>query len=375
MPRCCTLLCGLVLSAALSSSAAAQDIAWRTGRALEQQLGQPMSVRWQQMPLREALNSLAASQQVAIVLDRRVDPGQPLDLELRDVPVASALARIAADRGLGVAQLDAVMYVGPPSAARRIRTLAALAREQVEALPRAARERLLARQSWQWEDFATPRVLLEHLADSQELTVENLDAVPHDLWPRASLPPLTLVDRLTLVLIGFDLTFEVADQGRAIRIVPARADMTLTRSYPAGRDPQATASRVASLVPDAAVRVQGEQIEVRGRAEDHARVAALLSGQPQRRARHTVPRERVKVFTLNVENKPLGPLVRQLAAQLQLELQMDDSALAASGVELQRLVSLQVNSATLEELLNALLLPHQLGYRLSGQQLEVFPAP
>ena len=44
--------------------------------------------------------------------------------------------------------------------------------------------------------------------------------MPHDLWAAADLPPISLVDRLTLIAIQFDLTFKVAEHGKRLELVP-----------------------------------------------------------------------------------------------------------------------------------------------------------
>jgi len=95
---CCTPLCGGAcpcrrpcnLDHRRGISAAAR----RTGR-------HPVSGN----PLRAAITSLSQAQQVAILIDRRVDPGQKLELTLKDVPMESALQTIADRCGLGVSRL------------------------------------------------------------------------------------------------------------------------------------------------------------------------------------------------------------------------------------------------------------------------------
>src|SRR6185369_10390717 len=48
----------------------------------------------------------------------------------------------------------------------------------------------------------------------------------HDLWPAYDLPPLTLVERLTVVLAGFGQTYQVTDGGQ-VRIIPIPQDTSL----------------------------------------------------------------------------------------------------------------------------------------------------
>ena len=65
--------------------------------------------------------SLSRAQRVAVLIDRRVDPNQKLDLQLSGVPMDAALQQIADRCGLGVSRLGAVVYLGPPPAADHLR--------------------------------------------------------------------------------------------------------------------------------------------------------------------------------------------------------------------------------------------------------------
>ena len=104
---------------------AADRVAWTTGREFQQRLAQPVDILWTGNPLRAAIRGLSEAQQVAILLDRRVDPGQKLDLTIKGKPLEAALQTIADHCGLGVSRLGAVVYLGPPSAAQRLRPAAA----------------------------------------------------------------------------------------------------------------------------------------------------------------------------------------------------------------------------------------------------------
>ena len=70
---------------------------------------------------------MSRAEQVAVLLDRRADPGARLELKLNSVPLAAAMRDLARTRKLGVAWVGPVAYFGPLEVAARIRTLAALA--------------------------------------------------------------------------------------------------------------------------------------------------------------------------------------------------------------------------------------------------------
>ena len=65
-----------------------------------------------------------------------------------------------------------------------------------------------------------PRELLTHLVEQAGVDLLGGQQVPHDLWAAADLPALTWVDRVTLIVNQFDLTFEVVPGGRSVRLIP-----------------------------------------------------------------------------------------------------------------------------------------------------------
>jgi len=368
----------LVVAPALQATAGVEPpVAWLDGAALEQQLRTPVDVFWSGTPLRQAVVSLAHSRRAAVLIDRRIDPGQKLDLQLNGLPLEQVYREVAGSRPLGVVWLGPVAYFGPPRATSRIRTLAELRREEVRRLPAAVGRKLLAPGRIRWDDFATPRDLLARLAAESGIEIFGLEQVPHDLWAGADLPAISLVDRVTLVAGQFDLTFEIAADGSAVALVPVPDDVALVRSYPGGRDPQALADRWAALVPQSQVKVVAGEIFVRGLLEDHERIEA--SARPLRQTRPTASRSSrasvgEKRFTVPQGKGPLGPVLEQLAGKLGLTLRIDREALQRAGISLQQPISFSVDNATLEELFEAVLTPAGCTFRLKGNVLEVRPA-
>ena len=219
-----------ILFAAIAALQADAASPWATGPEFQEQLSRPADILWAENPLRQALGRLAEEKRTAIVLDRRVDPEQKLDVQISDVSLRAALQQIAASRGLGVSILGSVVYVGPAAAASRLRTLAALRADDARRLPAAAARKFRRARPMRWDDLATPRSLLVGLAEDNGLELSGLDLVPHDLWAGAELPPLSLTDRLTLLAVQFNLTFAVQSDGADLRLAP------LPRAHGAGAE-------------------------------------------------------------------------------------------------------------------------------------------
>ncbi len=263
---------GAPLSTPPSNRAVKQD-GWLTGGELKRQLTQPISMSWTDTPFRRAVQDLATSQRVAILLDRRIDPDQKITLSLSSTPLEEVLARVADDRRAELAQMGPVAYIGPANAARRLRTLAALRTEDAQRLSAERRKPFLAVRPWAWDDLATPRELIGLLAQEAGVEIEGQAQVPHDLWAAQSLPPLSWVDRLTLVAAQFDLTFQFDSGGRIVRLVAIPQDVALRRSYPGGAGAAEKARQWRELAPEATIEVVSGRIVVSGRLEDHERLS------------------------------------------------------------------------------------------------------
>jgi len=353
---------------------------WKTGALWHAQLAEPVETLWGNVPLRQALRDLERSERVAIWLDRRVDPGLPLELAGEGKPLGDVLGRIAQAHGLGVSLFEPVVYLGPAEAAARLRTVAQLRREELRRLPALAAAPFQRAAPSRWDDLAEPRVLVETLGRQAGIEIRGLERVPHDLWPAAEWPAMAWTDRLTLLLFPFDLAFRVEPSGRAVEIVPLPRDVAITRSYPGGSDPQGLVSQWAALAPRSRIEIDGRRIVVHGLVEDHERIKP--SGPPPSGvARPAAPSrpslDHVRIERFTVQNKPLREVLDHVGKQLGLVLQMDESALAAHGIALDRLISLEITNATVDELLGATLSPAGLRFTRRDRTvtIDAQPAP
>jgi len=361
-------LIGLFAALLVAPPASGQSSSPRASRGAANPWNQQVSIAWSQRPLRDGLAGLGETVGVGIFLDRRIDPGQLLDLTIRDQPLEAALAEIAAAGQARVARLDRVAYVGPPATASKLATLAALRHDEASRLPAAAKARLLRASAWQWPALAQPRQLLSELAAEARVTVAGAEQIPHDLWPAVALPPLAWVDRLTLVLAGFDLTFELAADGASVQLVPIPAQVALTRSYSVRRSIEQAAARLRELVPGASIEPGPQGVVVTGSAEAHETIARTLAGgEPAKRPAPAAAESR-KRYSLKVEkNASAGSVLRKVADELGKELRYDEAALP----KLKQPVQLNLRDATLDELLRATVEPLGLRYRVTAEAIEV----
>jgi hypothetical protein len=363
---CFAVLCGVTTAAAW---AATGD--WVTGAALERQLKAAVSVSWSNIPLARALGSLSASQHVAIVLDRRVDPDQPIRLMLSQQPLAEGLRQIADHLKLGYCQFGPVAYFGPGDVAKQLRTLGALRSQQARGLSADAARKLLTMRTSHWDDLAEPRQLLADLAAEAEVRIIGEEKIPHDLWRASDLPPLTWIDRVTLLAAQFDLTFHVDKSGQKVELLPAPAKVVLSRTYLAGRETDELAKRWAEALPQAKIAVEGNKIRLDGLLEDHEFVEHRLRGTPTVRTKVTPGKE---VYQLSIDNAPLDQVVQQLGQRLNLEFQWDRAAIDAAGISVAQVVSIKVTNASLDDLVRAVFDGTGLAFRRDDERVSIFPA-
>jgi len=352
-----------------------------------------VTLAWSGVPLRHALADLAASQHVAVLLDRRIDPGQRIKLELSDVSLRQALEKIAAATGGGVAILADVAYLGPTDRAGQLRTLAMQLHDRLAKLPPARCRAWLVPARLEYPELSTPRDLLEHLAADGGVSLDGSDQLPHDLWAEMKTPSLPLVDRLLLVAVQFDRTLEIAEDGQSAAFIAIAEPVVVERNYPAGRDPEALLTRWREAAPDAELRRVGERLVVRARAEDHERMrggsqaiarpdqagAAEPRGrrptsQPGSKRRPIDALAQTRIDSFAVEAKPLDAVLDTLGKRLQLEIEFDAEAIQAAGINLRRLVSLKLERATVDELLAATLRSAGLVHERTGNKVVVRPA-
>jgi hypothetical protein len=369
---CCLIVCltawsGAAGQASKKTGPSPRKIVWLT--ADEIQRPGALRITWAGTPLREALRNLSQSQRLAILLDHRVDPEQLVSLTLNDLSPAEAIQRTAEEQKLRVALLGPLAYVGPPQQTRQIRTLAALRKQEAQQLPADAKQALLANRTTTWNQLATPKEILASLADEAHVKLLGLEQVPHDLWGAAVLPAMPWTDRLSAVAFPLGLTFEFDKTGRQVALVPIGDRVQIERSYPGGANPTKLAAGWKERAPDAEIRIADGRVIVRGLIEDHERIQpAKATSKPGKETPATAGK---KVQTIKVDDISLESLLRQLEERLSIHFEYDQAALAAAGVPLSRVVSLDVKKVTLDELLAAIFDPLGLYFERDGATIKV----
>ncbi len=300
-----------------------------------------------------------------------VDPTLRISLNVEAATLPEVLEGLAASASLGVSELPRLHYLGPLAAAGQLRTLAAVRREEVGRLPATRRGGLERKQAVTWPRITEPRQLITALVERRGWRIGGAEHIPHDLWPAGELPALALSDQLTVLLVGFDLSFEAKPAEPTLEIVRLKP-LTLNRRY---RLPGEFSNPEALLrqVPAAQVRVDGETISVDARLEDHEQFAELLRGRAPRARRGPARQNSKQVYTLRVQEQPIGAVLDELGARLGWTIEIDRDAVRAAGLSLDTRVSFSVANSDEDELLDALLRAAGLDYRREGERLRIVP--
>ena len=146
-----------------------------------------------------------------------------------------------------------------------------------------------------------------------------------------------------------------------------RKDVTLRRSYELRANPSQLVAKLRQLFPDAQYTTARNQLTAVGKYEVHDAIKRLLSGKKV--TTRTVT-ESDKRYTLAVENQPLGGVLKAVAMQLNLTVRFDPRVAG----KLNALISFNVKDATRDQLIEAIVQPAGLAFKIEDARLKVFPA-
>ncbi len=348
--------------------ACAQDRNWKEGKELTQQLDAVVSVQWSGVPLRQALMNLATAQHVAIWLDRRVNPDQQIEFAAQRVSLDILLQKLTSQLGLGSCRVDSILYVGPPETTEWLSTVAAVNRQKVQQANSAVSRRLLAKSPWRFPQLTPPAELLQEIARTASVNIVGARYMPHDLWPAYDLPPVSLIDRVTLLLAGFGKTVDVAADAATLTIVNMPEQAIYHEVYPTKSSAAAVTTQLRKSFPDVNIETQTGRIRVSGKYEDHLLIQRLLAGEQISRT-SVVPGGQQR-YDLNIENQPFAGVARALGKSLGFTTTNLDSKLEPVFGEL---ISFQVKQVSRDVLLQTLADTVNADFRVDGATLTFFP--
>jgi hypothetical protein len=333
------------------------------------------SINWERVPLRDAIARVSELFDRTVFIDRRVDPDLRITLQVETASIDQVLQSVADALSLGTSNLNGLRYLGPRHSAEQLRTVAVVRDEAIALLPGADRNNLQRKSSLSWPRLSEPRQLVGSVAQRRGWQLRKSELIPHDLWNAGELPELSAAEQLTVLLIGFDLTFKTLPKERALEIIRLE-EVTIRREY---RLPSRSADAIAPLRQELrtakSVRREATRVIVDARVEQHERLADLFARRPSSRPSRRPTSQSQRLYTLRVQEQPVSAILKQLAERLGWTVEFDDAAIRTAGLSADARVSFSVEDSSEEELLDAMLRPAGLSYRREGELLRIVPRP
>ena len=358
---------------------------FQTGARFLTEIDRTLSASWANVELRDLLKKIGDERRVAILLDRRVDPTLQLPLNLTNSSLREGVRDLARLIGADVSVAEPVIYVGPPAAAQRLRTLIELRSSELSAressIPEKRRVELSTKHTITWQDLDSPVEIVQRIADRYRLTIRHLDLLPHDLWVANTLPSVTAAEALSLILMQFDLTFAWTATGQGFELVSAPEWAVIEKRH---RVKGRTAAEALKLVQQygpvfsektaKSVKLDGSDLVVTGRIEDHEVVAALLSGSGTKRpdAATGVKPIKQRLFTLKIDRVPARVLMKKLE-ESEITFEYDAEKLAAAGIDLDQPIKLEVEKASAADFFKAVFDPLRLTVEIDNLTVKLKP--
>ena len=309
-------------------------------------LDTPVTATWNGIGLRDWAGRASELARVPVIVDRRLDPDTLITLDCRAQPLREVLEHAAAAAGGELAVLRGSIRVVPSATATMLGRAEQARDARLAALPSKQRAVLAERRPWSWPAGSRPRDLVASAAAEAGIELQGTDRVPHDHLPAVSLPPLTLAERLDLVL---------ADRGLRVDWQPA-----------ADRDRSPPAATIVAIDEKLPAASPGRPAVVR-KPERPADRSAATSKKP---AGGRQPAGGKETFSLRVA-APLQELLTTIAGRLQLRLDLDVESLRRRGIAPGEIVRATVKDATRDQLLDAILAPIGLTWTIDDGTLRV----
>ncbi len=379
MRRSVQVALGLLLAIAASRDLAAQAPGPElpadplTGVKFRQELDRPLLGSWENVELRDLLRRVGVLRNLSVILDRRIDPTAQPAIQLTGAPLRQGFDQIARMAGGGVSFPQSVVYIGPPMAARTLRTWIDVKTAELSdaalQIPEKRQFQLLARHNWRWDDLESPGEILQQIAGATDLEIRGLERISHDLWAGAILPETTTSEALVLLLIQFDLTWNWVDQGRAIEIVPIAAAPIAERRLrlPRGLAVEKAVERLQAGLPDLALEPARGEILARGYLEDLDEAPQVMSSANGRRPVAVKGPEPVRnrKLTLRTVRTPVRAILGELE-KTGVVFEYDSDQLREAGVDLDATVTVEVRNADADEFFKAVFAGQGVRWEIEG---------
>lgn len=337
---------------------------WLSGRKLEQAAKRsPIFVNWQQVPLHSQLHALSRNLQIAILLDRRVDPSQLVDRQDRDLTFEKFLWKLGAKENLGVCQIGDIYYLGPEETALALPfAVESLSEKLAEAnLPAQLKKALSEKIAFKSPKAFEPGNWLMQDAASKEISLLNPEEIPMDWWAPIDWPSMPRYQAYALLAAGFGLSLQLEEAG--LRFVKLDLPAELTREYALPSLKELSLEALQKQHPQIKLERQKDKLTATGPTAAFGSLERQLGTESQSSTAEISERR----FTLNKTKAPRGSILATIAQQLGLKLKFDDDARAA----LNERIEIDVQQVPLQELMEKVLAGTELAYQNEAGEFRI----
>ena len=366
MVRVIRLLTIMVVSAASIPGFAAEATAGQPpaetvplrGERLFARLAEPVSMTAPRAELHAVLARIQRVEPVAVWIDPRVDPNQPVAASARTGSLAAFLDDLALQAGCNARPLGSTMLFVPSTADDRLITLARLVGKESD--PAAVRRDVV------WNAPITPSALLVRVRETfPETLAHPTPELPYDLWRAGALLDVTAAEALAAVLVPMDHGFTL-DDGR-VTLTPLAPRYEYESLYGAKKR-----SRVEALFPGRG-RKAGRRIRLSGTAAEHDLVIADDTAPANTTPADPIDWSRQR-FTLTLKAAKLGDVLG-LIEQRGLPIRFDRDALIAAGTDLNARIDVELSDASVAEFAAAIAEAAELQSDDDENGARLFPQP
>lgn len=354
-----------------------------TDRNFRRALSQPFSASWSNVGIRAILERIQSTQNISVILDRRIDPSLKLTIDVQNLPLEKGLEKIASQAHAEMGIVGSNIFIGPPQVVSNLLTLLELKQEALRDLADSqpnlkSRVLILSRKkTFHYQDLDTPAQILQQITKAYRLTLSKQKQIPHDLWANGSLTAVDANQALSLVLIQLGFTYQWEKQGTQIQLEPVPATVTIEKKYQPRRNSVALfVEQLKKTFPGITVKPEGNSINVQASFKVHEKIEQLLNPPKMPRSAgptkvDTVPIQRRK-FTLRVKQVPVLAIMKKLQ-QSGIEFDYNASQLTDAGIDLNKRIDISVQEAKSLEFFDALFNTLDLDFQIQGTKVILTP--
>ena len=247
-------------------------------------LTKTFSASWSNVEIRSVIQRIRSTQNISIILDRRIDPSLKLKLDIQNLTLEQGLKNLASQAHAKTVLVGSNVYIGPEKAVSNLKTLLEIRKQELvdltESHPRLKRRFLLLsqRKTFHYQDLDQPSEILEQITDAYQITAKNQDLIPHDLWSHSTFTSVNATEALSLLLIQLNLTYRWNAQETQIELIPIPASVTITKSYtPRAKSVAILLNQLKERFPDIEIRRVEKTVSIRTTAEVHEEIEQHLN--------------------------------------------------------------------------------------------------